>query len=128
MLDRNNSLTHWLIAQTATLRWRIELVKQVPQVFVRLFSSNDKENNISLICNLQHSPRLLELYAGGKIEKVWGSFFQPFLFCGLFSHSIRILINYFRGHPLSKSSASSLFQKRKIKRLLEKFADLQSLL
>ncbi|AYF94457.1 2,4-diaminobutyric acid acetyltransferase [Streptococcus koreensis] len=26
------------------------------------------------MCNLQQSPRLLELCGGGKIEKVWGTF------------------------------------------------------
>ncbi|PKZ95999.1 2,4-diaminobutyric acid acetyltransferase [Streptococcus parasanguinis] len=31
-------------------------------------------NNVSFICNLQQSPRLLELCGGGKIEKVRGTF------------------------------------------------------
>jgi len=32
------------------------------------------ENNVFFICNLQQSPRLLELCEGGEIEKVWGTF------------------------------------------------------
>jgi len=43
-------------------------------------------NNVSFICNLQQSPRLLELCGGGKIEKVWGTF-STFLFYGVLSHS-----------------------------------------
>ncbi|PKZ96690.1 2,4-diaminobutyric acid acetyltransferase [Streptococcus parasanguinis] len=36
-------------------------------------------NNVSFICNLQQSPRLLELCGGGKIEKVWGTFSTFFI-------------------------------------------------
>ncbi|EQC77991.1 hypothetical protein HSISM1_2205 [Streptococcus sp. HSISM1] len=44
-------------------------------------------NYVSFICNLQHSPRLLKLCGGGKIEKVWGTF-STFFILGVLSHSL----------------------------------------
>ena len=68
---------------------------------IKLRRQPNEGNKVSFIHNLQQSPRLLKLYGGGKIEKVWGTF-STFLILGVLSHS------FFRFHgeswnfPLTK--------------------------